>query len=531
VHRSLYEEAFASAEFPDVPHIDEFVVNWNALSERHKKRVALSIAPWSRFLPVLIEGGATYYIKPLYELLSETPGQENLRDLRISSDARLWDDVRGCGGYNSVTGVEDVERTIFYRYDTVVHELTHQVHGVLPTARDRQLRELYRRTKERDLKTADAFLSRYAGSNVWEYFAEGANALISPRRDEYDTREIVRERLDEYDPALVRLVEDLMQEADVESCYAVAYVNLGYKSIERGQPLEAIPIFHKALERSSGEENALGALVYSLLLADSTQSALAVSQEAIELHPENGDLATGHANAMWHAGHPLAEALDFLDAAHGRVREDERYRVDLAMGRYHWILGAATEAKKAYQAALEKRPEYPPALAGLAAAEALAGDRDEAWETYDRAIRLRSGASDLREAFARDLLLAGEKERAKVQLGESLLLDPENPRALALKAWMALTEEQPDSARAIASSVLETSPWCDLALLIKAQAERAQGDSDLAEATLRPWKERVDRRSPPDYVYLDRWGRYEEVHTLPAVERRVMLEHLGGSGR
>ena len=34
------------------------------------------MAPWRRYIPVLIEGEATYYIKPLYELLSETPGQE-----------------------------------------------------------------------------------------------------------------------------------------------------------------------------------------------------------------------------------------------------------------------------------------------------------------------------------------------------------------------------------------------------------------------------------------------------------------------
>ena len=61
----------------------------------------------------------------------ECPDQETLRDQRINYDSRLWDDVRGCGGYHTVTGIEDVERTIFDRYNTVLHELTHQVHGVL----------------------------------------------------------------------------------------------------------------------------------------------------------------------------------------------------------------------------------------------------------------------------------------------------------------------------------------------------------------------------------------------------------------
>ena len=131
---------------PDVPGIETFVVNWRSLSPRHQKRVALSIAPWKSYIPVLVESGSTYYIKPLYELLSETPGQELLRDQRINYDSRLWDDVRGCGGYNTVTGVEDVERSILDRYNTVLHELTHQVHGVLTAAQKREIQELYRRT-------------------------------------------------------------------------------------------------------------------------------------------------------------------------------------------------------------------------------------------------------------------------------------------------------------------------------------------------------------------------------------------------
>ena len=94
-------------------------VNWKSLSPRHQKRVALSVAPWQAFVPVLVEGGATYYIKPLYMLLGECPDLETLRDQRINYDSRLWDDVRGCGGYHTVTGIEDVERTIFDRYDTV----------------------------------------------------------------------------------------------------------------------------------------------------------------------------------------------------------------------------------------------------------------------------------------------------------------------------------------------------------------------------------------------------------------------------
>lgn len=76
VHRAGYEARFAAAPMPSVPGIEKFVVNWKSLSPRHQKRVALSVAPWKAFVPVLVAGGATYFIKPLYMLLSDCPNLE-----------------------------------------------------------------------------------------------------------------------------------------------------------------------------------------------------------------------------------------------------------------------------------------------------------------------------------------------------------------------------------------------------------------------------------------------------------------------
>ena len=200
VHRADYERRFAATPMPQVPGIERYVSNWAQLSPRHQKRVALSVAPWKAFIPVLVEGGARHFIKPLYMRLSETPAAQSMKDQRIEYDSRLWDDVRGMGGYNTVTGIEDVERSIFDRYNTVLHELSHQVHGILTADQWREIQALYNRAKQRDAATRQGFLSRYAGGSVWEYFAEGANALDSPRRDAYDGREIVRERLQAHGP-------------------------------------------------------------------------------------------------------------------------------------------------------------------------------------------------------------------------------------------------------------------------------------------------------------------------------------------
>jgi tetratricopeptide (TPR) repeat protein len=65
VHRADYERRFTAMPMPQVPGIEKFIINWKALAPRHQKRVALSVAPWKAFVPVLVDGGATFYIKPL----------------------------------------------------------------------------------------------------------------------------------------------------------------------------------------------------------------------------------------------------------------------------------------------------------------------------------------------------------------------------------------------------------------------------------------------------------------------------------
>jgi len=524
VHHDAYEAAFAAAPMPEIPRIDQFVVNWNSLSARHQKRVALSVEPWKRYLPVLIESGCTYYIKPLHELLSETPGQETLRDQRISYDSRLWDDVRGCGGYHTVTGVEDVERTVFGRYNTVLHELSHQVHAVLTRDRKESIQELYRAAKARDAAGDDAFLSRYAGSSVWEYLAEGANALETPIRDRFDTKEIVKERLEALDPKLESLVRELMERADIESTYAVAFANRGDDRLERGEPLEAVRSYRQALRRAPGEETALAAMIHALVIADSTDAALDRALDAALLAPQGGELAVRRAEALWFGGYGLATAVDALASARAGVRESERYLVDLSLGDLYLVQGDATRSLAAYARVLDYQADNPEALWGTAAAEARAGNREAAWKRYDEAVRRRTGVVDLRAAYAFDLLRAGEAERAEAQIAAARLLDDTDPVVTALRGWARLGGGDASGARDLARRALEAGPWCDLARVVAARAALAMGEAEEAAAMLSPLHARIAAESPPDYVYDTRRAGYRRVHDLPASLRDLVAE-------
>jgi len=527
VHRPGYEARFAAAPNPSVPGIEKFVANWKSLSPRHQKRVALSVAPWQRFIPVLVEGGASYYIKPLYMLLSDCPNLETLRDTRINYDSRLWDDVRGCGGYHTVTGIEDVERTIFDRYNTVLHELTHQVHGVLPADDAREIQEHYRRAKERDDRTKDAYLSRYAGGSVWEYYAEGANALESPMRDAYDPREVVRERLLRMDPDLQKLVERHFARTDVSASYPIAYASGGDDRVGRGKVDEGVPLYRKALSYDPNNETALVSLANALILGGRAAEAETVAARAVAAHAASGPARTTRADAMWQAGRGLAAARAGLEAARAEVRAEDRYQIDLAIGRGAWLAGDAARALAAYDSVLAYQSDNPGGLQGRAAALALGGRADEAFRQYDAAVRMRTGVVDLRNDYARELLRAGKVSEARVQLAEAKLLDEENPTAEALRAWADLAEGRLDAARAQAKQALAWGPWCDLARIVHGAIERRAGNAAAAAAAWAPVEKRIAENAPPGYVFRPKLSTWEEIHTLPAVERGILETFRG----
>lgn len=523
VHRADYERRFAATPMPAVPGIERYVLNWQDLSPRHRKRVALSVAPWRAFIPVLVEGGATHFIKPMWMRLSETPQAHALKDARIDYDSRLWDDVRGMGGHFTVTGIEDVERSIFDKYNTVLHELTHQVHGVLTADQSREIEALYQQAKQRNAKTRNGFLSRYAGGSVWEYFAEGANAEASPRRDAYDGREIVRERLIAMDPALRALVKRFFAQRDTRASLPVALVNAGNQKLEDGMLADATPLFERALALAPHDESALAARLRALALEGNGAAARALAGRALARHPHSGALRVAAADALWHGGSPLAaEVLPGLSRGLDQFKGEDRFRVDLALADHHRRLGNLTQALAAYDAVLAYQGDQPEALWGRAATLALDSQWDAAFTQYEAVIRLRTGLLALRRDYALDLLRAGRREPARAQIQAALLLDPRDPDTLALQAWTALAEGNAAAAQRVATEALALGPWSDLAVIVQAGALQAQGQADAAQAALAPLRQRIASATPPSYVYRPEKSEWLSVHELPAAVRRVM---------
>jgi len=430
--------------------------------------------------------------------------------------------VRGAGGYHTVTGVEDVERTIFDRYNTVLHELSHQVHAVLPADDARAIQEHYRKAKERDDVTREGFLSRYAGGSVFEYFAEGANSYESPMRDTYDPREVVRERLDKRDPELRELVQGFLKRTDVSASYPIAYAAGGDDRVSNGKVEEALPFYRKALASSPTNETVLVSYANALSLGNRAALAESIAAQAVAAHPTSGQARVALAEASVHAGKPLSQVMAALSASRATVRAEDRYLVDTELGSLAWTAGEAGAALAAYDSVLAYQSDSPEGLHGRASALALAGRWDESFALYDRAVRERTGVVDLRCDVAMDLMRAGRVDRARAHLDEAKLLDEQNPTAEALRAWVSLSQGSVDAARAHAKQALAWGPWCDLARIVSGAIETKAGRADAARAAWAPVVSRIEKNAPPEYVYRPKIATWEETHRLPAVERQLL---------
>jgi tetratricopeptide (TPR) repeat protein len=531
VHRDAYERAFAEAPWPEVPRIEDFVLNYDYLSDRHRKRVAMSIAPLARFVPVLVESGSTFYIKPLHERLSSCPGLETLKDARIDYDSRLWDDVRGCGGYSTVTGIEDVERTVHNGYDTVLHELVHQVHGILTADEDRVIQDLYSKAKERGERGLEAFVSRYQASSVWEYFAEGVNSYMHPRRDRYDTRQVVRERLEARDPDLAAFVKRVLSTGDVERYYAVGYANAGDDRLSRNRVDEAIALFNKSLERDRESAEGERGLIVALSVRGDNDRACEIAFRALEAHPDKARVVVAATRARYLKDGDVRARMDALRRARAGVEGRERYLIDLELADACLSAGEIAAAIDAFQGVLEYQADNPDALWGMGFAVSLTGDMEAARDYFESALRRRSGLVNLRADYAEALIRAGDFAGANAQLREAELLSPGGDRVLAAEGWLEMAEGNPAAAIGPLESALESAPHNDRARILLGRARLESGDPEGAMDEFDPVLRRIADGAPPEYRYNRASAAFELIHTLPGYERALLYETASRASR
>jgi tetratricopeptide (TPR) repeat protein len=192
-------DVFALLPAPEVPELVRVMPDYPRLPARERHVVRVVTAPLKPWWPALIRAGATHDLMTVPENLGDRETRAGLRG-RLTFDGRCYDHVRGVGGLSAATGVEKLDEGADLAFQTLAHELAHQVLSyALPAELAARVKVLYAAAA-----AEGRFLDYYAASNVDEYFAQGYEALVShvKRGCLKETQRHTRAELRTRDPAL-----------------------------------------------------------------------------------------------------------------------------------------------------------------------------------------------------------------------------------------------------------------------------------------------------------------------------------------
>jgi tetratricopeptide (TPR) repeat protein len=393
---------------------------------------------------------------------------------------------------------------------------------------NREVQDLYRRAKSKHDAGTEVFVSRYQASSVWEYLAEGVNSYMTPRRDRYDPKQVVRERLEARDPELIAFVERLISIRETEPyyavAYAVAYANAGEDRLSRNQVDEAIAFFRRSLERDPGSPEGMRGLIQSLSVKGDDEAACEEAARALRIHPEAAQVVVAAVRAYYLRDGDARARMEELLRRRGSVDAAERYLIDLELGDAAFTAGEIDSSVRAFRRVLGYQSDNPEALWGAGYALSLAGDTGGARDHFERALMRRSGLVQLRCDYATVLIEAGDLCAAEDQLSEAALLDPESSSVEAVRGRLKLERGALAEAAAHLEEALERDPDNDVARTLLAKTRLESGDPEGARKELEPLLERVESGAPPEYSYDAKRSAFRLVHTFPAHEKKLLYE-------
>jgi tetratricopeptide (TPR) repeat protein len=176
-----------------------FIPAYSELAGERRRVVDSALGLFMSRLPRLIALGARHDLMLETERTTDADSRASLRGTR-TFDGRVWDDVRGIGGLQAATGIEALDEAAQFGFDTLVHEIAHQVHYYALSQRDRiKIRALYTAARQ-----ASRCIDYYAATNEAEYFGQGVEAFASlgKRPGGETTHGHTRFELQRVDPAL-----------------------------------------------------------------------------------------------------------------------------------------------------------------------------------------------------------------------------------------------------------------------------------------------------------------------------------------
>ncbi|GAB4148352.1 MAG: hypothetical protein Fur0037_16690 [Planctomycetota bacterium] len=186
-----------------------FLSSYQSLSPVRRRVADRALSLFAGRIHKLLANGAHHDLLGELERTTDSEWRKNLRGRR-TFDGRVWDDVRGVGGLRAGTGIEALDEAADFGFDTLVHEIAHQVHYYAFDQEERaRITELYERAR-----AEGRFLDYYAASNEAEYFAQGVEAFaaLAKRPGCETTHGHTRFELYRRDPALHAFIASVVDQ-------------------------------------------------------------------------------------------------------------------------------------------------------------------------------------------------------------------------------------------------------------------------------------------------------------------------------
>lgn len=212
------------------PKLREFFPGFSQLSWQRRRMIQLSIQPFARRLLEVARAGGRHDILGEAERTTDAPCRAWLRGKK-TFDGRGWDDVRGMGGLEAATGVESLDEAWQGGFQTLIHELAHQVHLYALDERHRErITELYEHARR-----TGCCLDYYAAANENEYFAQGVEAYFSYAKSAGQpvTHGHTYFELARVDPDLFALVREIVEWDPMRSEVRDEVLRLAFESAVR----------------------------------------------------------------------------------------------------------------------------------------------------------------------------------------------------------------------------------------------------------------------------------------------------------
>jgi tetratricopeptide (TPR) repeat protein len=500
---------------PEPDRIRDVFPDYDRVDDDARKIILLSVAPLSNYIPVLAMAGATFQLLPFHKRLWELPYKETTRGRR-TFDLRLWDDVKGQGGFHAVAGEEWIIDVMHGGFNVLAHEFMHQVHSMFEEEQREVVEELFRIAK-REGHTLDS----YADYNEMEYLAQAYEGMVSPskRSGLGSTAQHTRQSVRELDPEVFQFLAEVNDRPSFRGNEIVAYRQKVRFLLGTGEQEEAEAAARQSLEEYGEEVDLLLALGSAVRIRGGHEEARELHERAVELDPLRRHPYEALAEDDAFGRHDHAAAALTIERFLARDPESIEGWLRLAEHRFH--AGDLDGAEASLDTAAELIGESNPFEAYFSLRGSIAfrrGLHDEAEAAYRHGLENVSRSNI--NAWADRALIAlegGDPERAASLVGTARGLDADAPRVREMEAVLADAEGRRREAIELLTRLLEDDPT-RLETHTTLLRVLGEGDAPRRRELVERGYALIEARAPVAWVYES--GRYRARGELsvPAIE-------------